>query len=353
MAMSALAYQIEDRLLVGQNDFLGLYPGGRLAFDPHLYDKATVDQLQAEAAQTYSDAYMFIRLPFYAVMLSPLTRLPYLYAYCTFLVISFLSLIGFVAMWRPPSPSVTLECMCLFLPAMVAFLNGQDTLVLLFIVAMVVRLEAGHKPVLAGILLALGAIKIHLFLLIPILILAGRFWTVGVGYSIGGVSLAMISFAAQGWNWPIKYYHLISQAAVSPHTEFMPNLNNLCHQLPFSGLWQGMLTLAVIAAAWAAARRSSFLRGLGIVLCGGILIGHHSYLADCSLLLPIALSARSLTDWPFLRTASDLFLKPFLYVFLFLPVPIFPLLLLGYFALLAHAPWREGKETPKQLHAAA
>jgi hypothetical protein len=123
--------------------------------------------------------------------------------------------------------------------------------------------------------------------------------------------------------------------------------------LPYSGFLQAILTGAVIVSAWAAVRRSSFLRGLGIVLCGGVLIGHHSYLADCSLLLPIALSARSLTDWPLLRTVSDLFLKPFLYVFLFLPVPIFPLLLLGYFALLAYAPWREGKETPKQLRAAA
>jgi hypothetical protein len=352
-ALSALAWQAQDRLLTGRNDFFAIYPGIRLALDPNLYDKPTQDQVQAESAQGYSDGMAFLRLPFYGVMLWPLGTLPYLQAYGIFLALNCLALIGFVAIWRPPLPAKTLEAACLFLPAMVAFLNGQDIPILLLLIAMAVRLEAGRKSVAAGVLLALGAIKIHLFLLIPLLILAGGFWAVGVGYALGGLGLLAASFAAQGRNWPLNYYHLFSQAVVNPNVEFMPNLNNLCHQLPFSGFLQAILTVAVIVSAWAAVRRSSFLRGLGIVLCGGLLIGHHSYLADCSLLLPVALSARSLTDWPLLRTASDLFLKPFFYVFLFLPVPVFPLLLVGYFSLLACAPWREGKETPRQSHATA
>lgn len=343
LATGALAWQSGDRFLSGRNDFFALYPGGRLAFDPNLYDKAAEDRVQEEAAHGFSEGMTFIRLPFYGVMLWPLGKLPYLQAYSIFLLINFLSLVAFIAIWRPPSPSITLEAACLFLPALVAFVNGQDVLFLVLVVALAVRLEAAGKRVAAGMLLALGAIKIHIFALVPLLIVAGGFWAVGLGFALGGLCLIAISFAAQGWNWPINFYRLFTQAVVNPHIEFMPNLHNLCHLLPFSAIWQGILTVAVIAACWLAVRRSSFVRGLGIVLCAGLLIGHHGYLADCSLLLPVALGARSLSAWPLLRTTSDIFLKPFLYIFLFLPAPIFPILLLAYFAMLAYAPWREEK----------
>jgi hypothetical protein len=289
----------------------------------------------------------FIRLPFYAVMLWPLGRLPYLQAYGVFLAISFLSLVGFIFLWRPTAPAVTLQAACLFLPALVAFVNGQDILFLLFILALVVRLEAAGRPLAAGMLLALGAIKIHIFVLVPLLIIAGGFWAVGLGFGLGALGLIAVSFAAQGRDWPLQFYHLFTQAVVNPHIEFMPNLHNLCHSLPFPALWQGILTVAVIAASWLAVRRSSFVRGLCVVISAGLLIGHHSYLADCSLLLPVALSARSLTVWPLLRTASDVLLMPFIYVLLFIPAPIFPLLLLAYFALLASAPWWEREQAPE------
>jgi hypothetical protein len=132
----------------------------------------------------------------------------------------------------------------------------------------------------------------------------------------------------------------------------MPNLHNLFHLAPMPAVWQGVLTVAVIVASSLAVRRSSFVRGLGVILCAGLLIGHHGYLADCSLLLPVALTARSESVWPLLRTTSDLFLKPFLYIFLFLPVPVFPLLLLAYFAMLAYAPWQEREQSNESLVAA-
>src|SRR5438105_4698123 len=121
LATGALAWQSGDRFINGLNDFFALYPGGRLAFDPQLYDKATEDRVQEEAAHGFSEGMTFIRLPFYAVMLWPLGRLPYPQAYGIFLLLSFLSLVGFIAIWRPPSPAVTLEATCLFLPALVAF----------------------------------------------------------------------------------------------------------------------------------------------------------------------------------------------------------------------------------------
>jgi Glycosyltransferase family 87 len=317
LALGALAWVSGERFLAGRNDFFALYPGGRLAFDPNLYDKAAEDSVQAEAAHWFTESVTFTRLPFYAVMLWPLGRLSYLQAYSIFLLLSFSSLIAFIVIWRPPSTALTLEASCLFLPGLVAIVNGQDVLFLLLVVCLAVRLEAAGKRVAAGALLALGAIKIHLFLLVPLLILAGGFWSVGFGYALGGLSLIAISFAAQGRNWPANFYHVVTQAAVSPSIEFMPNLHNLCLHLPFPAVWQGILTAAVIAASWLAVRRSSFVRGMGIILCAGLLIGHHAYLPDCSLLRPVFLGARSLSAWPLLRTISDIFLKPFLY----LPIP--------------------------------
>src|SRR5437773_12504626 len=92
LAMGALAWVSGERFLTGRNDFFALYPGGRLAFDPNLYDKATEDRVQEEAAHGFSEGMTFIRLPFYAVMLWPLGRLAYLQAYSIFLLLRFASL---------------------------------------------------------------------------------------------------------------------------------------------------------------------------------------------------------------------------------------------------------------------
>ena len=63
--------------LAGSTDFMSFYAGGRLLGTPDLYSRSRAWQIQSTTAGSSSNR-PFIRLPFYAVLLWPLSRLPYL-----------------------------------------------------------------------------------------------------------------------------------------------------------------------------------------------------------------------------------------------------------------------------------
>src|SRR5581483_6478251 len=67
--------------LRGENDFLGLYPGGRLAGSPALYEAAASAAVQRQAVGYSNPHLVFCRPPFYAALLWPLSRLRYFAAY--------------------------------------------------------------------------------------------------------------------------------------------------------------------------------------------------------------------------------------------------------------------------------
>src|SRR5579862_5364190 len=98
LVMIFLAYLLRDRALRGQNDFVQLYAGGRLAASPNLYDRAANLALIQDTIGLTMETVVYTRPPFYAALLWPLARLPYLAAYAIFSLASFCSVIWFV--WR-------------------------------------------------------------------------------------------------------------------------------------------------------------------------------------------------------------------------------------------------------------
>src|SRR5262249_11825183 len=94
----------------------------------------------------------------------------------------------------------------------------------------------------------------------------------------------------------------------------------------------------VIVAVWLAVRHASFQYGLAAVLAGGLLVSYHAYLADCALLLPAALAARSSSNLLPLRFFSFVLLMPVTYLAnlvgppLGALVPLSVLFLLGFMA---------------------
>jgi hypothetical protein len=77
-----------DRFLPGRNDFLQLYGGARLSGTPQLYEPAASKKIEMELVGVWLEGVYYSRPPFYAFLLGPLVKLPYLTAYWLFPAIS-------------------------------------------------------------------------------------------------------------------------------------------------------------------------------------------------------------------------------------------------------------------------
>ncbi len=309
LMMAAMVNQQWDRFSRGVNDFIPLYSGPYLLGD-NLYDNAAL--LEAEKAQTgmHSVEHGYIRLPFHAALVWPLSRLPYPTAYLIWQVASLLAVVGFILLWRRPNIPSTLLMTCISIPVLHIWLKGQDVTFLLLAIAAAHRLHLNGRRFTAGMVFSLCAAKFHLFLLTPILIVGRRDWDFGKGLLSGGAALAMVSFAVAGWRWPLQFVESALDPKFSPGLSAMPNLHGALSELPASAALELAASIAVAAAVWFTARRGSFSIALAASLVGGLLLSQHSYLLDTAVVLPAALTVMTLSSSKALKVVALLLLVP-------------------------------------------
>src|SRR5882757_2273369 len=99
-----LAFQgpaIRSTILVG-GDFIHLYTGARLALSGKLYDRKEVTRIEVESTGYEHPALMPVRLPFYYVLLWPLSKLPYLGARLVWGLLCLGAAMAFFVIWRWP-----------------------------------------------------------------------------------------------------------------------------------------------------------------------------------------------------------------------------------------------------------
>jgi hypothetical protein len=312
--MLVVAAFAHEQLFHTPSEYVTFYIGGTLVGTPYLYDMAHAYQEQIKAMGGYGDQFLFVRLPFCALLHAPLALLPYRAAAAVWGAISLAAVAGFVLLWPLTDRKTTLLACCWSLPLAFDFVFGKDTAVLILLVAIAFRLYE-ERPAAAGLVLSLLAMKYHLFFPLPLLIVAQRRWKIAGGFLAGAAALACISFVAGGWDWPLRLLELRAQQT-SPNEYLMPNLRGLVE--PFTNrLWpELLLDLPVAAAVWAIARRADFEYGMAAVLTGGMLMSHHAAVYDCVALIPALLivAARSGGAAPARRYLSLLLLTPLPYV---------------------------------------
>jgi hypothetical protein len=145
-------------------DFMQFYLGGKLAAQgrsSELYHGPTYDGMAGELrAQGYRvHAYRFNRPPFTAYLWAPLAWLSYLTA-ARLAALANLILLG-VIVWKLPlwfaAPGHTRILLVAFLPFLWSMGMGQDTLLLVVLLAQCLRLAERGDETRAGLLLALCA----------------------------------------------------------------------------------------------------------------------------------------------------------------------------------------------------
>jgi hypothetical protein len=276
--------------LRGLNDFPQLYFGPKLLATHDLYNPARMMELQESHLGFHCAEIQYVRLPYYAVLLWPLSLLPFGAAYVIWQCCSVGALAGFLRLWAV-SRSMIIATACWFAPVWVNFALGQDVTFLLLWAGICAYLFRRGAHFEAGLVLTLCAAKFHLLLFLPVLILAGRRWKLGLGLVTGSSLLMGVSFLAAGWDWPLAWYRAVSNPATCPSVTRFSLLGRLSAVLGQSQFLvvAGVLILAVGCAVWLCARRADFRLALSVALAAGPLCAFHVYMQDCVLWLPLIL----------------------------------------------------------------
>lgn len=309
-------WQQRARLLAGYGDFSALYTSGlmmRRGEGKLLYDRREQWKIQQEIVPDVDirkGPMPYIRPPFEALIFIPLTCFSYPVA------LAIWSLAKVVLLWfttrilpRPQPftriyPSWLEVALCLgFFPVFLDLFQGQDAILLLFIVAATLNRMQSGKDATAGVILALGLFKFHLVVPIAIMLwLAGRA-RILVGFLPGAAALVALSCVISGVSvlsaYPDYLLILNRAAAVGFVTaQSMPNLRGLftafLGRTPYPGPIHWLLLPVAVAAIVLTARIwrrlmktgvSGFALGYCMALPVAILTSYYAYSYDITLLI--------------------------------------------------------------------
>ncbi len=340
---------VQQRAEGGLSDFAVFYSAPHLLETGDLYNTRRLHELERKHTGSFSPEHGYLRLPFHALVYWPLARLNYSTARAWWTVILVLAFAGFIALWPGPSPGATLMFASFAMPVFAAFVSGQELSLLLLFLAVAAALIGRGRTFGAGVVLSLCSIKFHLFPLVPLLLIGGRYWRALGGLLAGGSVLLAVSFAAAGASWPAQLAQVALESQFSPHTGMMPNLHGMLAGVPQGRVVEMILSIAVAAGVWTVARRAPFPAALACVLAGGVLLSYHAYFADFAIVLPAGLAVMAVSRLPALRLLAALLISPAGYLPLVIGFPYSIPVVLGLLALvslLAYEALRTGPETP-------
>jgi hypothetical protein len=269
-------------------DFKMLWAGARLV-GPDLYDW----KMATEACLPEKPRYRivgFVRLPPMAIALWPLAGLPLPVAFRVFQVLSLCALLAFVWLWSPRPRSLVVAA--LFIPIWIAIGIGQESCILLLLAGVGVRLIQRDRPFAGGAVLALCAFKPHLFLFLPVVLVAQWRWRALSGMLASGTAMYILSSIVVGLDWPAKF---LASVALNRQTFrlFGPGLSYLFTAYE-SPAWVIVATEAAVAlVVYAATRRLPWITAAVYVMAFGVILAPWSFIYDLTLVLPLALSALS------------------------------------------------------------
>ncbi len=278
------------------NDFMSFYTGARLLPKSQLYLYNQTFEFEKQLGLTDPTPMVYIRLPFYALLFTPLAKLDYKLAYAIFQIGSILSFVLAMLLWRRFGAGT-----CLLLAGWsgamaIALLRGQDAAYVLLFASVSAALLRKGQHFSAGAILALGMIKWNLLLFFPLMMIAKKMTRFGLGAAAGASVLLALSFLVYP-GWPGDYPHALQLSETTLHVAAMPNLRSLLSGV--SGAL-GIQLLGIAAGAvlcWRVFRSAgSGDQAVAISLLAGVIFSTHDYAYDCVLLLPAVGVAASLLN---------------------------------------------------------
>ncbi len=355
-----------------------------------LYDWDSQTRVQSEFSPDAAARHLalpYMRPPFEALLLLPLSFLPYREAFEIWIALSLVLIAVTAALlhWRIQELRRIpwwLYYLAVFSYGPVAhgLALGQDHALLFLCFALVLIFLREGKDFAAGCCLGFALIKFQIVLPFLLVLLLKRQWRVLRGFAAIAVISVSIGVWLLGWcgalAYPVYLWRLNQmRASAGIYPSIMPNLRGLLQgwRSPWSAslgldITTGLFSLALVfwvAREWnAAAPRDSrtYSAGLAAAFLGTIVAGYHVFSFDLCLLFPVALLAASLgwhnreLDWTtrvlLLAGAAALLFGP-LYLLLTaaarLNLLALVLLWLTWAFLRAIAVWRSEEFMPSQV----
>jgi hypothetical protein len=317
-----LMFPVLPYIVHGDNDFMGFYAGAVLAGSSDLYKLDAATRVEARYWE-HPRAIAFVRLPFYAALISPLRYFSYQRAYWIWQSISLAAVAMFVCVWPARNKWLTAVACCWSLSLLNCFIMGQDvTMVMLALAVSLAALFRG-RHFAAGCLFSICAIKYNLFLAIPLLIIKKRAWKFAGGLATGGLVLLAISFASGGWSWPRQYLAILRLPTTTPYYAGLPNLHGLFYHQPHSLLMESVTACLVVLAAWLAMSGKEIRHAIAAALASGMLLSYHAFFADSFMMVAVGLLLLDRVEDRLYKLVAIALLCPLTFLPFIAPTPFF------------------------------
>lgn len=343
-----LLWNARESWFEGYGDFAAFYTAGRLVLDGHgrqLYNREAqwaVQQQFASQVKIRRGPLPYIRPPYESLLFALFALWPYPVALLlwTLLKVILLSALAVVVIRRESWPErfppwIAGQLALGTFPVFMDFLQGQDSVLLAFLMAVVFWQLRSGKDSAAGIVLGLGLFKFHLILpFLGVALLAGRKKLMS-SFSAAAAVLTLTSAALVGWHELIQYPNrllaLSSTAGVGVMTpEAQINFRGLLTLVAGRSASPGrlhwvLLPVAVIAIGYAGMlwRKTGdrlLIEGFALALITAIVTSYYAYSYDLT-----ALAVPLLAGLGEKREASGRFTSglEFTGVFLLLLTPLY------------------------------
>src|SRR5436190_14624876 len=213
--------------LRGHADFRQLYIAGYMVRTGHrtqLYDYVAQTFFQNALVSNGELALPFIRPAYQALLFVPFSLFSYRTAYLGFLLLNVLLLAlaflllqprmrGLSRVWPGLPPALFLG----FYPVALALMQGQDSILLLALLAAALVSLERNRDLTAGALAGVGLFKFQIVVPIVLLFLLWRRWRFVKGFMFSAILVGLLSFITCGWAEMVVFVHsLLSVGAGLP-----------------------------------------------------------------------------------------------------------------------------------------
>ncbi|HEV2467779.1 MAG TPA: glycosyltransferase family 87 protein [Candidatus Sulfotelmatobacter sp.] len=246
-------WHVRNRIARGDPDFTVFYTAARILREgrgAQLYDSRVQQAVQRQFTSNpliRRGPLPFIHPPFEAVAFVPLTFLPYPVAFVVWDLVNLGMLVGVALILRKSSSVlrriplwVLILAFLAFFPVFATFHQGQDSILLLLLLALAFRGLKRGSDFAAGCWFGFGMFKYHLILALVLILIFWKGRKLALGFIAVVSFLFTISLALVGWDGLLQYpgyaWRIVSVPSFGgiPLRQ-LPNLLGLLGGWPSSG----------------------------------------------------------------------------------------------------------------------
>jgi hypothetical protein len=303
--------------LQGLDDFRQLYVGGYMIRTGHgreLYEYDTQQRFQdAVVPVGKHDPLITSHLAYEELLFVPLSLLTYKVAYWMFMAFNGALLVLCVGLLRPRLRVLPDWLPVLLIPAFFpvsrTLEKGQDSIIILTLLAAALWALDHQKEFVAGLLVGIGIFKFQIVIPIALLFIIWRRWRFSAGLAVSSVAAGLVSLWLVGLGGARDYAHMLLSMSLrlslenmrryTTNPNMMINLRGLLSaifdgRIPH-GYVQLMVAVCSVVVLVAAARQRP---SLPLAITAASLVSYHFIIHDASILIiAIAVALCSGSVW--------------------------------------------------------